>query len=522
VHCRETDPHLAAYIDGELEETLRDAVETHLKECRACRETVRDMRLASSILGKWKTARPTVPVVEALRERLADEKELEGSPAVSAEEAVGVGAARATGRWIAGRRLAIAASILLGLGAVFAVREWAVAPRERSASQRMAALGRVSLKVTEIEDLPEAEFALDGVIAEKWTEREPNVGELVQLEVVAAMMQIATDPRQSRDVGRILEILAGGSLATRATGELHCVGRGVAACVRALLRMPGAAAEEPAAQAGNLLDEAVELEENGELEAAVGKYRLAAENRLVALRALLSQANIEMKLGRSGDARQTLQKAYEMSRPDTFSREIVDQLMRRLDRAVKLQRKIDALKAELLRTQDDFELLSELGNLQVKSGNLREAIETFSEIARVCTEDRHKKGLLRVRLIRVWCSRELNRYNDAFDEANRLIADAEGVYPDVVILARQQRAKILQFRGRHVQAIDDYRDLAENTPGLDAGSRAAIQFQVGYIYLLGLQDEVKALESFKALDTAPYRAEPFGRLAVALVAELKQ
>jgi predicted anti-sigma-YlaC factor YlaD len=56
VRCELIQVHLAAYIDGELENALRVDVEKHLEECRECRGTVRDMRLAAAVLGKWKTA----------------------------------------------------------------------------------------------------------------------------------------------------------------------------------------------------------------------------------------------------------------------------------------------------------------------------------------------------------------------------------------------------------------------------------------------------------------------------------
>ena len=69
MRCDLIEPHLTAYVDGELDEALTRAVEKHLEECRACRETVRDITVASAVVRKWKRAQPSASMVDTLRER---------------------------------------------------------------------------------------------------------------------------------------------------------------------------------------------------------------------------------------------------------------------------------------------------------------------------------------------------------------------------------------------------------------------------------------------------------------------
>ncbi len=517
MRCELIEPHLAAYIDGELDEELHAAVEQHLRECRTCRETVRDMRLADAVLGKWKPAEPTESLVEVVRRRIREEGAGPGVGAAGPLEKIrpkrpATPARRRPGR----RRLAVAATVLLALGAAYVVWDWIGVPSEGTASRTIARLSETTMKVRSLADLRQAEIALNGVIADQWASPEPNVDALVQLEVVSTMMQTATGVAQSKDIGEILNILGEQRLSMRVRRGAAELALATMDCFGALLAMKAAAGAEPPTELDAQLDEAIRLEERGQLEAALDKYRKTAKNRLIALQSLIHEANVEMKLGRAEEALATLERAYRLTKPRTFNREVVTELTHRVQKAIELQKKIDELQGELLKTEDAFDLLSRIGSLQVRAGNLKGADETLGRVIRLYTGPQYRRRRLRLRLLRAWCQREMNRFTPAFDEFNRLTDEAGKVYPEVAMLAQYERAKTYHLRGRCAQAIDDYTDLA-NHPLTTASCYAALEFQVGYIFLMELGNTTEAARTFEKLNRDAYRKEPFGRLAAALI-----
>lgn len=517
MRCELIQPHLAAYIDGELDESLSAAVEKHLQECRSCREEVRDMRLASAVLSQWQAVEPSVSMIGEVRRRIAQEDAAPSRKAARPAEQMGRKRSEARPRRARTRRVVVAAAVLLGLGVAFLVWDWMRGPREPTPRETVVLIGRSAMKVKTIEDLRRAGYALDGVIADKWASPRPDADALMQLEVVATMMATASEPRQGTDVGKILNILGEERVVMGLREGIRMLAGGTGECLAALFALPAAAAQEVSAEMDSLLDEAIKLEEEGRLEEALVKYRRASSDRLLALRSFIHQANLEMRLGRADEAARTLRKAYRLTKPDTFNRDLVVELGRRADRAIELQGRIFELKAELLRTENEFVVMSEIGNLQVRAGNLKGAEETFGQIIRRFDEPRYVKDRLRTRLLRAWCRREMNQYTAASDEFNSLIGEAETVHPVVSTLAQHQRAKILHLRGRYAQAIDDYTDLASR-PNVTAACHAALEFQVGYIYLNDLGNTAAAAETFRRLTAPEYRSQPFGRLAASLLA----
>jgi tetratricopeptide (TPR) repeat protein len=273
----------------------------------------------------------------------------------------------------------------------------------------------------------------------------------------------------------------------------------------------------------NAMRDAMSAEERGELDEALSKYREIARkgaeaDRLLAIRSYIHQASLEMKLGDARKALTTLDTAYTFTKPKTFNRDVVEALRSRAEKAIALEDEIKAKRAELLKTEREFITLSEIGNLQVKAGDMKGAAKTFDDVARLSKAPGEEKLRLRARLMKGRCLRELNQNTKAFEEVDSLVKDAHEAYPEVAQLAQQQRAKILQYLKRYAQAIDDYRSLAA-TPGMSSTCGAALRFQVGYIYLVDLADRAQATESFKELRTGPYREQPFGRLAEFVMSE---
>jgi tetratricopeptide (TPR) repeat protein len=287
-------------------------------------------------------------------------------------------------------------------------------------------------------------------------------------------------------------------------------------CGTALMSFERAMADEVTPEDGGLVDEVLKLEEEGELEAALAKCKVAGGDRVLAIRSLLHEAGLEMKLERAEDAVETLKKAFDLTKPDTFNRELVVELKQRAEQAVTLRGRIDELKGKLVSTENEFAVLSEIGNLQVRAGNLKGAKETCDRMIREWGDPAHAEGKLRARLLRAWCLREMNRYAPAFEELESVISDAGDAYPDVAMLAQYERAKTFQLRGRFAEAVDDYTDLA-NTPGISPACYAALEFQVGYIFLHDIGETEEAAKIFKQLDQGAYRDQPFGRLATELV-----
>jgi anti-sigma factor RsiW len=110
--CRELEPWLAPYVDGEISPSDADRVRTHLASCPPCRRSVAGERAARGVLQARKGELVTV-APSRLRERCA----------ACACEAPGLPAALvqpqrrfAQRRWVP---LSFAASILLAVAAVF-------------------------------------------------------------------------------------------------------------------------------------------------------------------------------------------------------------------------------------------------------------------------------------------------------------------------------------------------------------------------------------------------------------------
>jgi len=117
VPCERYEPHLVAYVDGELDATLYDELSAHLKVCRECREAVRNVRISSAILRKWQTARPATSLVESVRRRIETEGAVPGTDADVVEITTRMAGRRRAP--VIGRRrhvLAIAAVVLLAVG----------------------------------------------------------------------------------------------------------------------------------------------------------------------------------------------------------------------------------------------------------------------------------------------------------------------------------------------------------------------------------------------------------------------
>jgi tetratricopeptide (TPR) repeat protein len=202
-----------------------------------------------------------------------------------------------------------------------------------------------------------------------------------------------------------------------------------------------------------------------------------------------------------------------MTKPDTFNRDVVVELQDRVERAKNLRTRITKLQAELLQTEKQFLLLSEIGSLQVKAGNVKDARETYARIARDYDQPGMKKEALQARLVRGWCEAQLNLNEEAFETFDALAGEAASIDMTTAVLAQFERARTLQRTGRLALAITDYRNLAEVSEGISTRCYAALQFQVGYIYLSDLEMHDEAATAFGRLDNERYANEPFTRLA---------
>ena len=284
---------------------------------------------------------------------------------------------------------------------------------------------------------------------------------------------------------------------------------------RAAFRGSSAWAEEPAVDLSALLEQATRLEEGGDLAGAAEKYRLASADRVLTLRASIMQANVEMKLGRAEPALAALDRALALTKPETFYRELVSELRVRAVNAVSLHKRIDELRGKLLETERDFDVLSDIGSLQVKAGDLKGAEETMGQMAST-RESGRETDVLRARLIQAWCRRGLGRAAAAFEEFDRLVVEARGKAPEVGALAQFERAKTLQLRGRAAQALDDYRSLAATASGLGPAGTAALQFQVAWLLKTELNRPAEGRDAFRALASGPLKGQPYAKLARAM------
>jgi hypothetical protein len=379
----------------------------------------------------------------------------------------------------------------------------------------MLDLSGVASKVQAPTELRETAIALGGVVRDQWASAKPEPSVIVQLEVVENMMSTAKSVDQRGDVSTILRLMGSRSLSARLGRGVGEAAEAARVTLLALMSMNAAEAEEAAPQASAAMRDAEKLEASGDLEGALEKYRLAAQSPGIGATALIHQADLSLKLGRPSEAYDLLDRARAFSKSGTFSRELIEEMALRAERASELKVRIDELKSQVIAAKDPYAALMELGGLQLKAGNLKGARESFADVAR------RFPGLksLRARLNGAWCDENLGRRQAAFEECNRLIAEAKGIDPAVVTLAQFERARILHLEQRFVQAIDEYRDLAAAAAAVNADAQAALYFQVGYIYLNDLGDADQAFNTFKSLKTDRYRNSPFGQLAGQILAE---
>lgn len=78
MNCVETKNNIEAFMDGELDSALKDAVENHLRICRACDETKDEMILLSGFLQTSEIELPSAALenrlMQSFRERQQPEK----------------------------------------------------------------------------------------------------------------------------------------------------------------------------------------------------------------------------------------------------------------------------------------------------------------------------------------------------------------------------------------------------------------------------------------------------------------
>ncbi len=512
MHCVLVEPHLAAYVDGELESATRAEVERHLQTCRSCREAERDMRLASAVLAQWRPVRPTTRIAEIVTRRIREENVRPEAPREKPEP-VGGPVVPSGHAWRTRWHYLGFAAVLVAAFAAWVVIGWFGGTGGRFAASRMAALGQSAAQVEDAADLRASALVVDAHLGQAWSARRPDVAAIVQLEVAETLIRSAGDARGTRDVSEMLKELGAAGVSRGSGGSgMPSLALTAKEWLCAALFAARAYADEPSRDLAPLLEEATRLEESGDLDGAAEKYRQAAEDRVLTLRASIMQANVEMKRGRAGQAVLALDRAFALTKPETFYREVVTELRERAQKAVDLRKRIDDLQSKLLETERDFDLLSDIGGLQVRSGDLMGAEETFGRMAQ-SDEKGREKDVLRARLVRAWCRRGLNRAQEAFEEFDRLVVDAREASPEVSMLAQFERAKTLQMNGRPAQALDDYRALAATPSALGPAAFAAVQFQIGYLLLTVLDLPAEAADAFRTLQARDLKGQPFARLA---------
>ncbi len=511
--CLLIEPHLAAYVDGELDAASVERVELHLKDCRRCREAVRDMRLASAVLTQWHTHHPSGSVSEKVLERIRREGILPGDGVAELEACEARAAGRRRRVRFVGGVVAVAAALLVTI-VLYRFASAPAEPQGPAAVRSVAELGRSAESLRSIDEAAAAHVAIDSAVARAWSERRPNVESIVTLEVASTLALGAKDSAGAGELGAVLRELS------RSAGPRAAVS--AAGWGSGFLSTSAAYADEtkpvPPVMTGSpepktLLDEGVSLEALGDLESAVRKYQTAAADRVLSLRANILQANVEMKLGRADSALEALDRAFALTRPETFYREVVENLRARAKESVELKKQISDMQAKLAKAEHDFDVLSDVGGLQVKAGDVKGAEATYDRMVRTAGPGREREAL-RARLVRAWCRRELNRLGEAFEEFDKLVVEAKELYPEVSVLAHFERAKTLDLKGRAAQALDDYRALALGAV-LTPGAFAAVQFQVGCL-LAQIDRPAESAETFRSLDRPGLRDQPFARAALAL------
>jgi anti-sigma factor RsiW len=110
--CRDVEPLMTPYVDGEAQPADRASVDAHIKACPPCRAAVADERTAREVLHAWREElRANAP--EMLRRRCAAQSASMARP-VEAPRTGGLG--RRT--WIP---LSLAATILLAVAGAFLI-----------------------------------------------------------------------------------------------------------------------------------------------------------------------------------------------------------------------------------------------------------------------------------------------------------------------------------------------------------------------------------------------------------------
>jgi anti-sigma factor RsiW len=100
--CREREPQLDAYVDGELEPQERLEIERHLDRCAGCRETVEQTRALIADARRLPEIEPPADLFPAVRARI--------------ERRSGRQASAASGRWLR----SVAAILVVGLAGTLA------------------------------------------------------------------------------------------------------------------------------------------------------------------------------------------------------------------------------------------------------------------------------------------------------------------------------------------------------------------------------------------------------------------
>lgn len=112
MRCGEVKNRLNAYLDGELDERSRRAVEAHISKCAACRETLTELR---TIAAGIKVSMPDKPAPEGFEAKVMAAAARMRREATSDRKAEyqPLGARRMT----PAARFAAAALVMIGLGA---------------------------------------------------------------------------------------------------------------------------------------------------------------------------------------------------------------------------------------------------------------------------------------------------------------------------------------------------------------------------------------------------------------------
>jgi anti-sigma factor RsiW len=110
--CRDLEPMLAPYVEGDVDPKVRAAVDAHLRECPPCRDRVSGERAARDVLVARREGLKSCASV-LLRERCAAHRAKTAAPIGAV-----AGATAPTPRRRAWLPLSIAATLLLGAGGI--------------------------------------------------------------------------------------------------------------------------------------------------------------------------------------------------------------------------------------------------------------------------------------------------------------------------------------------------------------------------------------------------------------------